>query len=99
MKHTYITEVIIDNGDRVECDVCSELFLEGDTRTGGFLFGSYAYCPACAERSLPRIRSYNEVGHIKLWCPDGMTFREWCLRLRNGNNTVRITTVEKKEEP
>lgn len=98
MKHRYITKEIIDNGDRVVCDVCSEEFLAGDKRSGGFLFDSYAYCPDCAVKSLPAIKGYGEEGHIKAWCPAGVPFREWCLRLRGGNNNTTITTVETKEE-
>jgi len=99
MKHTYVTQEITDNGDRVVCDVCSEEFLEGDKRSGGFLFDSYAFCPKCAVKKLPRIKSYREESHIKAWCPAGMPFRQWVLRLRNGNNNTIVTTVERKDEP
>lgn len=98
MKHTYITTEVHDTGTRVECDVCSQEFLPGDKRSGGFLFGSYAYCPDCAVRSVERIRSYNEERYIKAHCPPGMSFYDWCWQLRQGDNTIKITTVEQKEE-
>ena len=51
-------------GDIVVCDVCNQDFTDSDA-TGGFLFGSYAYCPACAESSLKQIQSFNEEDHIR----------------------------------
>lgn len=99
MKHTYVTREIIDNKDRVECDACSEEFKEGDERSGGFLFGSNAYCPDCAKNSLPRIRGYDEERFIKAWCPPNMSFRRWVLDvLRKDNNMTTITTIEVKDE-
>lgn len=77
-------------GNRVECDVCSEDYT-GRPDTGGFLFGSYAYCPKCAATRLPEIRKYGEEGHIKAHCPEGMPFADWVLSLRNGDHTIRIT--------
>lgn len=97
--HTHITQEIIDNKDRVVCDVCSKEFTDADTESGGFLFGSYAYCPQCAASRLPRIIGYNEESYIKAWCPSNLSYRRWVLDvLRQGNNLTTITTIERKEQ-
>lgn len=88
---------IIEVGNAVKCDCCCEDYTERDD-TGGFMFGSYAYCPACAKDRMPKIIEYGEQDHIKAWCPDGMPFRLWVMQLRNGNNQIRIITTSKGEE-
>lgn len=98
MKHTYITEKVIDCGERVECDVCGEDFPKGDPRSGGFLFGSYAYCPKCAAESIERIKGYKEERYIKSWCPKGMSFHDWVMQLRGGDNRMRIISGERKDQ-
>lgn len=98
--HTHITQEIIDNKDRVICDVCNKEFTDADTESGGFLFGSsYAYCPACATECLPVIEGYRETHFIKAWCPPELSYRRWVLDvLRQGNNLTTITTMERKEQ-
>lgn len=93
-----MTREIIDTKDSVRCDVCDKDFLSSDTRTGGILFGSYAYCPACTEKHLPKIREYGEEHFIKATCPAGMSFRDWVLQLRDGDNRIIVTTMERKDE-
>lgn len=98
MKHHYVNQEVTDIGEHVECDACSTEFPSGDKRSGGFLFGSYAYCPVCESRALKRIKSYGEEHFIKARCPQGMPFRDWVLWLRDGNNNIIVTTVETKDE-
>ena len=87
MKHTYIE--VFDLGDSVICDICGADYTTSN-ESGGFLFGSYAYCPKCAVESLKTIHQYNEQKYIKEFCPPNLSFREWCLQLRAGENTIRM---------
>jgi len=51
--------------------------------------GSYAICPECA----PSIRETSEESDEPVMeCPSGMRFREWVLTLRDGRNTIEIST-------
>jgi hypothetical protein len=93
MKHMYITEE--DIGNRVICDACGTDWTDR-VESGGFLFVSNAYCPACAEFSISSIRSYGEEHLIRARCPVGMPFAKWCLQFRNGNNTIKITTTREE---
>jgi hypothetical protein len=93
MKHMYITEE--DIGNKVVCDSCGDDWTDR-VESGGFLFGSYAYCPECASRSLPNIKAYGEMGYIKEYCPSGVSYKDWVLSLRNGNNTIKVTTTREE---
>ena len=88
-------EEIIDIGNAVYCDSCNGDYTESDEE-GGLLFGSSAYCPKCAPRIEQSAILYNEVWYIRGRCPVGMSFREWVLHLRGGNNTIKITTWDQK---
>lgn len=81
-----------DVGERVYCDCCDEEWTDR-TESGGFLFVSKAYCPRCAKLAIDKIRSYNEEHFIRARCPQGMPFAKWVLSLRNGNNTIKTTTI------
>ncbi len=89
-NHTRIT--VIECGDKVLCDFCGEEYNAQNKTTGGFLFDSNAVCPACAPDSLKRIIGYHEKDHIKSYCPTGMSFHDWVMQLRGGNNTIKVTT-------
>jgi hypothetical protein len=82
-----------DIGDSVCCDYCSKEY-RGDNTHGGFLFGSYATCPDCAPEMEKRIKSYGEERFIKARCPPELSFHDWVMTLRGGNN--KITTRELK---
>lgn len=82
---------IIDVGEHVECDLCSKSF-DGLPDSGGFLFGSKGVCPDCAPRFEADIKRFGEESYIKARCPVGMSFRDWILRLRGGDNTIKIYT-------
>lgn len=90
--HTHIETR--DIGDQVICDSCGEEFPPGDPRCGGILFVSNAYCPNCVGRMMDRITAYGEEKYIRVRCPDGMTFHDWVMQLRGGDNTVKIITKE-----
>lgn len=85
-------ETVIDIGDTVLCDQCNDDFTEEpqSKETGGFLFGSHGVCPHCAPEMLKSIKSYNEEGYIKAYAREGETFKDFILRMRGGDNTIRI---------
>ena len=83
---------VFDLGRLVVCDAC-DADLTDDPRTGGLLFGSYAYGPCCEEKQLASIRSYNEESHITGLCPPWMSFADWIRGIRAarpGGNEIRI---------
>ncbi len=76
--------VTFNLGRRVACDGC-DTDLTSDPRSGGLLFGSYAYGPCCADRQLERIRGYGEERYIRARCPEGVAFADWVRdTLRDG---------------
>lgn len=91
MKHTYIEEH--DIGEEVACDFCGDDYTNS-TAHGGFLFQSKAVCPKCAPEHLISVRSNGEERFIRGFCPPGMSFKDWVLSLRNGDNRIRIVTVK-----
>jgi hypothetical protein len=82
-----------DIGDSVVCDYCSKEY-RGDGASGGFLFGSYAVCPDCAPGSLLSIQAYGEERFIKARCPPEMSFHDWVMALRDGNNKITIRELK-----
>jgi len=90
-----------DIGRYVECDMCGT-DLTDDTRTGGFMFGTYAYGPCCAGRMMRSIRGYGEENHITGRCPPGMAFADWIRELRaqapHGNRVWTGTPEEYERE-
>ena len=89
---------VIEVGNQVICDICDGDFTNDTESKGGFLFGSKAYCPKCAEERLPSIKSYNEEHYIKAYCPGDMLFRDFVLECRGGNNTIKIYSFDKGEK-
>lgn len=85
-------EESFDMGNQVVCDICDGDFTFSDAM-GGILFGRKACCPKCAPRIEASALKHGEQSHIKARCPDGVTFREWCLSLRAGDNTVKIFKI------
>lgn len=85
--------VIIDIGDEVACDYCN-----GDSEeTGGMLFMGYAICPICTAKT---IQDYRREGKglpkrsVDAVCPEYLSFHDFVLSLRNGDNTIKITSSE-----
>lgn len=81
---------VIPLGDTVLCDGC-DADLTSDARSGGFLFGSYAYGPCCADERLRSIRGYGEEWNIRARCPDGASFADWVRGLRGPDAAITIT--------
>lgn len=80
----------IDIGNQVICDICNTDYTDDLITQGGILFGSKAVCPSCSPGLEESAKKYGEEDYITERCPAGMTFREWCLKLRDGNNTINI---------
>lgn len=78
----------IDVGNTVLCDYCNTDYSDSDAK-GGCLVGSYAVCPDCQPKAKANCEKYNEMDHYTP-CPAGMTFREWVLKLRGGDNTIKL---------
>ncbi len=85
---------VLDIGDNVQCDWCNTDYTNSD-EIGGFLFGSYGTCPHCADDIERRAKETNESQYIRERARPGETFKAFCLRMRGGDNTVRITTLER----
>lgn len=88
--HTRIT--VIECGDKVLCDFCGDEYNGQNKTSGGFLFDDNSVCPKCAPASLDRIRYHHEEDGIKGYCPAGMSFHDWVMKLRKGNNTIKVVT-------
>ena len=90
---------VTDYGQTVICDICNR-DMTNSQESGGFLFGSYAYCPECAVSHLASIRSYGEEKHIKAHCPKGKSYADWVRDdLRKGDNRVIVQTFKPKSKP
>lgn len=84
-----------DVRDTVICDgSCGQDYTNSDD-CGGILFGSYAYCPNCAKQALASARRYGEERFIKAVCPPDMSFKDFVLKLRGGNNTIKEYSFDK----
>jgi hypothetical protein len=83
---------VIDLGRTVLCDNDSA-DLTDDSRSGGFLFGSYAIGPCCAEKYLATIKGYGEEHLIRSRCPEGVSFADWVRSMRTGpgGNEIRVS--------
>jgi len=90
-------EEIKEIGDSVVCDFCDADYSKRDD-SGGLLFQSKAACPVCAPGILKSAKQYGEERFIRSYCPEGKSFREFVLGLRNGNNAVRTITFDSIEE-
>lgn len=84
------TKILI--GDTVVCDVCSKDWTESDV-SGGFIFGSYAYCPDCADRLIDHIRDCGEDHLIRAFCPEGKSFADFVREYRGPDASVWVDTV------
>jgi len=81
---------ILHIGDVAICDTCGKDWTNND-QSGGFLFGSYAVCPDCAPKILENVDKYNERHAIKEFCPPNLSYWQWVLKLRGGDNTIKVT--------
>lgn len=83
----------IDIGDIVICDSCSEDYTDSQEQ-GGFLFLSRGICPKCAVETYRQIKKFKETGYIRSVCPTGMSFKDFILGIRNGDNKIIIKSIE-----
>lgn len=82
-----------DVGDTVICDLCGGNFTKSD-RQGGIIFMSKGVCPDCTPHFLESVYSAGEETHIKAQCPTSMSFKDFILKVRGGNNKIRILSGE-----
>jgi hypothetical protein len=81
---------VIPAGRDVLCDFCDE-DLTADTRSGGFMFGSKAVGPCCAEKSEASIKGYGEEWNIRDRCPAAISFADWVRGMRGPDAAITIT--------
>ena len=79
----------VDIKDWVVCDDCATDYTESDAE-GGMLFQSKAICPACTPKWEAGAKRYGEERFIRARAEPGERFRDFTLRMRGGNNTVRV---------
>jgi hypothetical protein len=78
----------------VICDSCNKDYT-GLPDSGGFVFGSYGYCPECAPRLMNDIKRYKEEQYIKATCPEDVSFHQFILNYRrNAGQSDNITIWE-----
>ena len=78
--------------DFVVCDSCN-VDWTARPESGGFIFGSYAYCPECAPRMLASIQRYGEERYIKASCPLDKSFADFCRDYRGPDATIQIRNL------
>ncbi len=79
----------VDVGPLVVCDGCSEDFSNSDAE-GGMLFQSKALCPKCASKWEEGAKKYGAEHFIRARAEPGESFKAFTLRMRGGNNTIRV---------
>lgn len=77
-------EQVIDVGNLVVCDYCNKDYSFSDKK-GGLLIDNEAICPNCVTDEL-RLKAESV-------CPTDMSFKDWVLQLRDGDNSVTITVA------
>lgn len=76
----------------VICDICSEDHTLKSSE-GGMVFGGSGVCQTCTERMMPNIEKYNEEDGITAKANPGESFRDFSLRVRNGNHIATIYKI------
>jgi hypothetical protein len=80
---------LIPVGRTVLCDNDDTDLTDSDL-SGGFMFGSYAIGPCCADAYEARARGYGELGHIRARCPEGMSFADWVRGMRGPDPVITV---------
>ena len=80
---------VIEIGDTVVCDQCNTDFTNS-IEIGGFVFSGHGYCPRCAPKGMKLIKNYGEERFIEAVATENETFKNFILRVRNGNNRIVI---------
>ena len=83
-------------GNSVFCDVCSKEWT-GDPTPGGFIFGSNAYCPDCADEAMKNIIGYGEEHFIRAMCPKDQPFAAFVIAYRGGDAAIQMYTMPKTQ--
>lgn len=86
--HKVTTQVDVTN--IVICDICNADH-SATGAVGGMLFESKGVCPDCVPRFLASVKQYGEEHFIRGRANEGETFRDFIVRIRNGNNIVTVT--------
>jgi hypothetical protein len=88
---------IIDIGKTVICDLCNTDYTNSD-EPGGMKVGCLSYCPKCEAKYGHRFRNLVRMGRIPWpevkFFPLNQSFKQTVLELRNGDNTIRITSFD-----
>jgi hypothetical protein len=87
------TVTIEDIGDWVVCDSCYEDYTSSEEK-GGMCFSGHSYCPKCTPKMLLNIKECGEEAYIEAVCPPEMTFKNFVLKIRGGDNTIKIVTYK-----
>jgi len=84
-----------DIGEIVVCDFCDREYTNSEEK-GGLLFQSRGICPVCTPKMLKDAELYGEERFIRAVANDGETFKAFILRIRGGNNKIKIGPISKK---
>jgi len=84
-------------GEIVVCDKCNTDLTNSD-KSGGFICGSYAYCPFCEKDVLESLKKYNEEHLINAFCPKGVSFAEWIQDIRGKEVHSEIISFDSFKE-
>jgi hypothetical protein len=76
-------------GDSVLCDIC-DLDYTHRPDQGGFITGSYAYCPTCAKEKIHAFYDLGEEHLIRAWAGPGESFANFVRRMRGPDAFIRI---------
>jgi hypothetical protein len=79
----------VELGRDVVCDICAQDWTDRP-ESGGFLFGSYAYCPDCAVKGFKDIRKHKEDHRIRGFC-GSESFADFVRRMRGPNAGIKVT--------
>lgn len=88
---------MFDIGNSVVCDCCNKDYTNS-TAEGGFIFESKGVCPECSKDFMSNAIKYGEQHFIRDEAVLGETFRDFIIRSRGGNNTVKITTYDNVDD-
>ena len=80
---------VVAVGRIVVCDGCDGDFTRSP-ESGGIIFSSSAYCPACTERMLPTITGFGETHLIRAKCPPGVSFADFVCAYRGPHVGIQV---------
>jgi hypothetical protein len=83
----------IDIGNTVLCDLCNADYTDSEEK-GGLVVDASAVCPECQPGMEKSIKKYGEDSHVDARCPEGVEFRAFILKYRDGADYIAIETWE-----